>query len=254
MLRNYVNENQDDWDRYAEALTYAYNNHVHRSIGTTPFDLVLSRPPPEFSLHHSVNPRQRPTVEKKADFVIRLDRAIEKAYASLTKAQARYKKDYDRSVRRSNKNIRAGDWIYLDNPEEDPGKLEYHTTGPHRVIANDGHTLTIDRAGQLERVSSDRLVAGPPPAEAPSSVVHSRTRALPEGVTLSQEEYVVDKILDDVVDEDGHRWFKVRYYGYNDTEYQPEAAIPAELTSQYLRRKRRSEERQERAAQAKQTE
>ena len=77
---------------------------------------------------------------------------------------------------------------------------------------------------------------------------------MPEGVTLSQEEYVVDKILDDVVDEDGHRWFKVRYYGYNDTGYQPEAAIPAELTSQYLRKKRRAEERQERAALAEQTE
>ena len=63
MLRNYVNEHQDDWDRYAKALTYAYNNHVHRSTGTTPFSLVLSRPPPEFSLHHSIRSRARPTQE-----------------------------------------------------------------------------------------------------------------------------------------------------------------------------------------------
>ena len=41
ILRNYVNEHQDDWNRYATALTYAYNNHVHRSTGTTPFSLVL---------------------------------------------------------------------------------------------------------------------------------------------------------------------------------------------------------------------
>ena len=48
MLRNYVNEHQNDWDRYATALKYAYNNPVHHSTGTTPFSLVFSRPPPEF--------------------------------------------------------------------------------------------------------------------------------------------------------------------------------------------------------------
>ena len=49
MLRCYVDDNPQDWDRYAPALTYAYNTAVHRSTGTTPFDLVLSRPPPSFT-------------------------------------------------------------------------------------------------------------------------------------------------------------------------------------------------------------
>ena len=38
MLRSYVNEHQNDWDRYATPLTYAYYNHVHRLK-----DTVLSR-------------------------------------------------------------------------------------------------------------------------------------------------------------------------------------------------------------------
>ena len=50
MLRNYVGEHQDDWDVYVRPLTYAYNSHVHRTTRTMPFELVLSRPPPEFSL------------------------------------------------------------------------------------------------------------------------------------------------------------------------------------------------------------
>ena len=60
MLRNYVNAHQDDWDRYATALTYEYNNHVHQSTGTTPLSVpimasvVLSQSPPEFSLHNTV--------------------------------------------------------------------------------------------------------------------------------------------------------------------------------------------------------
>ena len=61
MLRNYVNEYKTDWDRYATALTYSFNCHVHRSTNTTSFNLVLSRPPPEFSLHHSVKLRAPPT-------------------------------------------------------------------------------------------------------------------------------------------------------------------------------------------------
>ena len=46
MLRNYLGEHLDDWDMYVGLLTYAYSFHVHRTTGTTPFELVLSRPPP----------------------------------------------------------------------------------------------------------------------------------------------------------------------------------------------------------------
>ena len=243
MLRSYVNDHQNDWDEYAEALTYAYNNHVHRSTGMTPYELVLSRPPPEFSLHHQLNPRERPTPGKKADFVSRLDLAIQKAYASLKKTQRRYKKDYDKSVRRSNRNIRTADWILIDNPEATPSKLEYHAQGPFRVLSNDGHTFTIDRNGQLERVSSDRLVASPAPANVPPDRVRPQ-EALPEGVTLSEEEYVVDKIIDDLIDDDGHRWYRVKYYGYDGITTQPEAALPPELTSRYLTNKAKRSRRQ----------
>ena len=73
MLRNYVNEHQNDWDRYSTAVTYSNNCHVHRSTNTTPFNLVLSRPPPELSLHHSVKLRAPPTAEQKNNYAKRLD-------------------------------------------------------------------------------------------------------------------------------------------------------------------------------------
>ena len=77
MLRNYVNEHQDDWDRYATVLTYAYNNHVHRTTGTTPFDLVLSRPPSAFSLYHSPTSRKAQTTEQREDYLDRLEGTIQ---------------------------------------------------------------------------------------------------------------------------------------------------------------------------------
>ena len=98
MLRNYVNEHQDDWNRYATAHTYAYNNHVQRSTGTTPFSPVLSRPPPEFSLHHSIRSRARPTQDQRNDYVKRLDDSIQHAYTRLLATQARYKRDFDKRI------------------------------------------------------------------------------------------------------------------------------------------------------------
>ena len=53
MLRNYAGEHQSDWDVYVGPLRYAYNSHVHRTTHTTPFQLVPSRPPPEFSLRRA---------------------------------------------------------------------------------------------------------------------------------------------------------------------------------------------------------
>ena len=114
MLRNYVNEHQEDWDRYATALTYAYNIHVHRSTGTTPFSLVLSRPPPEFSLHHNVRSRTSPTHEQRNDYVRRLDDTIEHAYTRLLATQARYRRDFNKCIRKMKQRIRTGEYVYFD--------------------------------------------------------------------------------------------------------------------------------------------
>ena len=117
MLRNYVNDNQDDWDVYASALTYAYNTHVHRTTGTTPFDLILSRPPPPYATHHSVKRRATPDAFTKQDFLRRITDTIDMAGKRLHSAQARYKRNFDRSIRKSKRLITTDDYVYLDNPE-----------------------------------------------------------------------------------------------------------------------------------------
>lgn len=53
-FRNYDNEQQNDWDVYASALTYAYENQIQKSTKTKPFKLVLSHPPSDFTLHLDV--------------------------------------------------------------------------------------------------------------------------------------------------------------------------------------------------------
>ena len=60
MMRCYVDDHPADWCRCARALCFAYNTAVHRTTGTTPFDIVLSLPPPEFSVDHQPNRGKRP--------------------------------------------------------------------------------------------------------------------------------------------------------------------------------------------------
>ena len=164
MLRNYVNEHQDDWDVYVGPLTYAYNSHVHRSTRMTPFELVHSRPPPEFSpstIQRDVPPAERGT--QLAEFLKTLDATIQKAYGSLRRTQARYKPDFDKRVHRIKTRLEPGDFVSL-NPTDGgktSNKLASPAVGPYRVLANDRRTITIDHDGITERVSADRCVYAP---------------------------------------------------------------------------------------------
>lgn len=49
-IRPYMSEHQNDWDVHLSPLTYAYNNHVHRSTNCRPFELTPTRCPPDASL------------------------------------------------------------------------------------------------------------------------------------------------------------------------------------------------------------
>ena len=152
-------------------ITYAYKNHVHRTTGTTPFDLVLSRPPPAFSLYHSPTSRKAQTTEQREDYLDRLESTIQAAYKTLLKTQARYKQDFDRRVGPSNRNIRAGQYVYLDPTDGTTKGIKpgNHALGPYRVITNDKRTFVIQRGEQLERVNADRVAYAPPPLNAPPS-------------------------------------------------------------------------------------
>ena len=178
MLRNYVNEHQKDWDTYASALTYAYNTHVHRSTNTTPFDLVLSRPPPPYAAYHSIRSIRRngPTDgDTRKDFRHRLDVAISNAKVSLRKVQDRYKNDFDKHVHKRKLNIRVGDYLYIDpRGARVPGhskrnKLQHNVLGPYKVLQYDeqgnDRNVTIQRGEEVERINVDRITYAPAPDE-----------------------------------------------------------------------------------------
>ena len=193
MLMCFVEEHHDSCDKYASTLTSVYNCHVHRSTGTTPFDLILSRPPPAFSLHRSLRGRPEPDSRDRHEFLIALDETTACAYNRLKKAQARYKKNFDKRVRRTNVNIGPGDYVFLDHTDgsKKKGKLQSLAEGPSGVQKRSDRTFTIDRKGAMEVINSDRGTKAPRPHNAPAFV--------PEPGQLNKvtdgPEYTIQKIL-----------------------------------------------------------
>ena len=92
----------------------------------TPFNLVLSRPQPQLSLQHSVKQRAPPKAEQKNDYERRLDDVIQTVYSRLMKAQQRYMRDFDRRIKKIQRNIREGGYVYIDPTDgmSKTGKLE----------------------------------------------------------------------------------------------------------------------------------
>ncbi len=114
MLRHYVAEDQENYDEYLSALAFAYNRGVQKSTRTTPFDLVLSRPPAPLGAE---SVRDVPVIGdswSKATFLRRLRDAILLTGKRLERAQERYKRDFDKGVASVNRNLKAGDQAFLD--------------------------------------------------------------------------------------------------------------------------------------------
>jgi hypothetical protein len=74
---------------------------------------------------------------------------------NLHKAQARYKKSYDRGVVRKYTDLSAGDEAYLRVEVTDVGhnhKSESLVQGPYRVVGNAGTTLQLSIGDEFVRV------------------------------------------------------------------------------------------------------
>ena len=148
---------------------------VHRSTGTTPFDLVLSRPPaqPLVDLRllehqpgeHARDRRVRVTEAKQA-FLDRLNAAVTKARSNLERTQQRYKRNFDARVRQRLMDLKPGDYVYREIPEFPLGvspKLASPVDGPYRVLDTDWPTVVVDVGGHPVRVNANRLVRAPTP-------------------------------------------------------------------------------------------
>ena len=255
-LRHYVEEHQRDRDEYIQPLTFAYNTQVHRSTKTTPFDLVLTRPPsvwalpttvPQDAVSNTEDPRT--PVQYKRATLRKLRDALERTRVKLTAAQRRYKTDFDKKVRFRSV-IAVGDLVYDDRPRRpltsteregppsDGGapsvKLLPKTEGPFRVLSATETTVVVDQDGVSNRVSIDRatkMPRGPHDATVAASTTDS-----PAGIPDPPAEYVVDHLVAHREARSGSQ-YKVRWYGYTpvDDTWEPAEGLPQPFIDRFWR-------------------
>jgi hypothetical protein len=203
-------------------------------------ELVVSRPPVTISLENKPRDEEVAPRSAKREFLERLKTLRERAGSNLHRAQARYKRGYDRSVKESNRGLREGDEVYVraETPQgEQHSKLDSLVQGPYRVESNDGRTLLLRIGDESVRVSSDRIT------RAPRSV-----NTTPNGDSLetartttpdATDEYVVERVVDHADAPGGGRLYRVRWFGYGEDEdtWENEYGLPKQFIRRYWRSK-----------------
>ena len=189
-LRHFAADHQTDWDLYIQPLTYAYNMQVHRSTGTTPFDLILSRHPPSIAIRDVPQdsedvPDRTDTVAFKRYLLRRVRKVLARASARNTAAQQRYKDDFDKKVR-FRPVLHPGDEVFIDRPpqgalasdkedlvvddyiERVSKKLLMKSHGPYKLVSVTERNVMVQADGLLRNVSIDRITKKPTTASVSS--------------------------------------------------------------------------------------
>ena len=79
--------------------------------------------------------------------------------------QQRYKRDFDRRIKKIKRRIRESDYVYIDPTDRmsKTSKLESPALGPFRNLKNDGRIVVIQRNEDLERIIADQTKNAPQP-------------------------------------------------------------------------------------------
>jgi Chromo (CHRromatin Organisation MOdifier) domain len=221
-------------------------------LGLAPFELVLSRPPPPLSAEHPELGNELSPATEKLRFLQRLKDVRDLAKRRLAEAQARYKKNYDRTIRVKNKELDVGSWVFVRREVHDTGvnpKLDDQADGPFRILGSDGHVVILQQGVDKVRVSADRVAPTPKPTPTPSTPLQApppdtaensepppaADAQFPDEVEESGEDYVFEKIVGARVGKNNKNEYKVRWFGYSreDDTWEPASHLPEAALKRY---------------------
>ena len=246
-LQTYVEDHQNRWDDLVSMLTLAYNSRPQQSPGVAPLEFVTPervRGLSEERMVGSPAPEDTdgsPRVIREA-IRARLRNLIHKVRRSLSVAQRRNKRSYDARVRPVNKQIQAGDLVFVDGHARTKHKLETRAAGPHKVLSRGEGTFSLDTGGYPETVSSDHVTAAPNLPGDPQKLIQSlgvpQDVVEPEGQQHTGKEFVWEAFVGHEVADDGMLRLRTRWWGYHPDEDTLELASRLDLRKvhRYMRR------------------
>ncbi|XP_072022821.1 uncharacterized protein [Amphiura filiformis] len=138
MLRKMCEERPTDWDRYLNALLFAYRETPQSSIGFSPFELLYGRVVrgpltvlKELWTGEIEEPETKSTYQYVLDLQDRLEKTCDLARQELQKSQSKYKSYYNRKAKC--RKFKVGDEVLLLLPT-DRNKLLMHWKGPFPIV------------------------------------------------------------------------------------------------------------------------
>lgn len=224
ILRNYVSDKQDDWDKHLTAVEIAINNSKQSSTDFTPFylnhgrDMKLPIDVAIRKLDSSVNP-------SAAESIKQLNEDIEKAKLAIGKAQLQQAK-YANKHRRLAYDYQIGDRVMLstENMRQFGGKLVSKYVGPFKVLdASEDKTVTLELPITMKAKSNKFNVSKvklyvPGRLEFPGRQQLDRP---PPELVDGEEEYEVEEIVgkrEVKIGRSKHIEYLVKWLGYPITE------------------------------------
>jgi len=165
-------------------------------------DVVTPRRLSNFSLERmpdGMTPEPSQSVAEAKDTCLEsLKALLPQVGDSISKTQARYKREYEQKFRLHRVSAASGECVYLRNHTR-KHKLDPKVTGPNEVLETDGRTNLIDRDRLSYRVSGDHVVpAGPVDL---ANRPERPQAAVPDALQLEESDFVFYRFVNHTWDE-----------------------------------------------------
>jgi len=224
-LRHYVSDHVVTWSRYLSLVVTAYNSQVHSSTGEVPFAFVSPRRLTPVAIERLTVGADTGEIvtpgRAKENFLQCLDALIPLVRDSMEKAQAWYKRAFDKRVQARREALRVGDWIFVKSHENQGGKLVFKTLGPYQILKTDGRLLTIESDDGIRTINGNHATRAPEPPEGDPAWERAlaawQVPSLPSSGSKPIEA-VFDHFFGQGYDEHERLMLEVRWFGYGPRE------------------------------------
>lgn len=218
-LRAYLNYQMDNWTELLYTAEYAYNSHVHRSTGASPFTVCLGYQPTflpsleEFKISDVSSPSAHEFMLNRLDSWRAAKEQLEIASESMKK--------YADENRRPAEDFNPGDLVYVEAkhlPTTRPSqKLDFRRHGPLKIIKKiSSHAYQVARPAAWSKAVHDVFHVSLL-SRAHVDPARQGTTAPPPILVNGQIEFVVEQILNEKTVH-GKVHYLVKWKDYDETE------------------------------------